>query len=330
MRAKGSPPLTKQFLRYLKIEKNLSANTLANYANDLARLTNHAYHAGQLIQDLQASDLRNFIAQLSRDGLAPATVRRIASAVRGFYAFLAIDGYIDDDPPTDDLNTPPPVAYLPRFLTLAEVQQLLSAPDLNTTTGLRDKAILELMYASGIRASEVIALRQLHVDLQTGLVTCFGKGRKERTIPIGRSAITALKNYIATKRLPRAQKLHLFLNQEEPLTRQFLWSIISHYAAIAGLKNISPHTLRHTFATHMLEHGAETKDVQVLLGHETLATTAIYLHCSRAHLRNTYEHHHPRYVCGFGHKVNFVGHKVKLVGHNLPSGYPLYRALRDE
>ena len=294
MRHNGRPPLTKEFLRYLAVEKGFSANTLANYGNDLARLTNYAYHAGQPIQDLLASDLRNFIAQLSRDGLAPATVRRIASAVRGFYAFLAVDGYIDDDLPTDDLDTPPPVAYLPRFLTVAEVQRLLSTPGLATTTGIRDKAILELMYASGIRASEVISLRQLHVDLQTGLVTCLGKGRKERTVPIGRSAVTALQNYIATKRLPRAQTPHLFLNQEEPLTRQFLWSIISHYAAIAGLENVSPHTLRHTFATHMLENGAETKDVQALLGHESLATTAIYLHCSSAHLRKTYDHHHPR------------------------------------
>ena len=294
MRAKSRPPLTKQFLRYLKIERQLSDNTLTNYAKDLARLTNFAYHAAQPIQNLTARDLRNFIAQLSRDGLAPATVRRIASAVRGFYSFLALDGHIDDTP-ADDLDTPPPVTYLPRFLTLAEVQRLLSAPDPTTSnSGLRDKAILELMYATGLRASEVISLRQQHVDLQIGLVTCFGKGRKERTIPIGRTAITALKNYIATKRLPRAQKLHLFLNQEQPLTRQFLWSIISHYAASAGIENISPHTLRHTFATHMLEHGAETKDLQVLLGHAHFSTSAIYLHCTRTHICETYDRHHPR------------------------------------
>ena len=292
-RAKGQPPLTKQFLRYLKIERDLSDNTLTNYAKDLARLTDFAYHAGQPIQNLSARDLRNFIAQLSRESLAPATVRRIASAVRGFYSFLALDGHIDDSP-ADDLDTPPPVTYLPRFLTLVEVQRLLATPDLTTTTGLRDKAILELMYAAGLRASEVITLRQLHVDLQTGLVTCFGKGRKERTIPIGRTAVTALKNYIATKRLPRAQKLYLFFNQEQPLTRQYLWSIISHYAALAGIENISPHTLRHTFATHMLEHAAETKDVQILLGHENLATTAIYLHCTRTHICETYDRHHPR------------------------------------
>lgn len=292
-RAKRRPPLTKEFLRYLKIERDHSDNTLTSYAKDLARLTHYAYQARKPIQALRAGDLRNFIAQLSRDGLAPATVRRIASAVRGFYMFLALDGHIDD-PPTEDLDTPPPVSYLPRFLTEPEVQLLLATPDLTTTYGLRDHAILELMYAAGLRASEVITLRQRNADLQNGLVTCFGKGRKERTIPIGKSAITALKNYIATKRLPRAQNLHLFLHQEQPLTRQFLWTIINHYATIANLKDISPHTLRHAFATHLLEHGAETRDVQALLGHAHLATTAIYLHCSRAHLRESYDAHHPR------------------------------------
>ena len=286
-------PLTKEFLRYLTIEKGLSDNTISNYAKDLARLTHYAYQLSTPIQALHPGDLRNFIAQLSRDGLAPATVRRIVSAVRSFYNFLALDDHIDRLP-TDDLDTPPPTSYLPRFLTELEVQQLLATPDLTTNESLRDRAILELMYAAGLRASEVIALRQRNLDLQNGLVTCFGKGRKERTIPIGKSAITALKNYIATKRLPRAQHLHLFLHQEQPLTRQFLWAIVSHYAAIANLKNVSPHTLRHTFATHLLQHGAETRHVQALLGHAHMTTTAVYLHCSHAHVRKTYDTHHPR------------------------------------
>lgn len=293
MRAKDKTPLTKQFLRYLEIEKGLSTNTLSNYGKDLARLTHYAYQASKPIQALHARDLRYFIAQLSREGLAPATVRRIASAVRGFYNFLALDGHIDNLP-TDDLVTPPPISYLPRFLTKHEVQQLLATPDLTNTYALRDRAILEFMYASGLRASEVIALRQRNVNLQNGLITCFGKGRKERTIPIGKSAITALKNYIAAKRLPRSQNLHLFLHQDQPLTRQFLWTIINHYGTIANLKHTSPHTLRHSFATHLLEHGAETKHVQALLGHAHIATTAVYLHCSRAHVRKTYETHHPR------------------------------------
>lgn len=293
MRHKGQPPLTKQFLRYLAVEKGLSDNSISNYRSDLARLTDYSYQLSTPVETLHASDLRIFIAQLSRAGLAAATVRRIASAVRGFYDFLALDAHIDNLP-TDDLDTPPPTSYLPRFLTELEVKKLLATPDLTTLHGIRDLALLELLYAAGLRASEVIALRQRSLDLANGLVTCFGKGRKERTIPIGKSAINALTNYIATKRFPRAQHLHLFLHQEQPLTRQFLWTIINHYATIANLTNVSPHTLRHSFATHLLEHGAETSAVQALLGHAHIATTAVYLHCSRAHLRKTYDAHHPR------------------------------------
>ncbi len=292
MRAQG-PPLTKQFLGYLRIEKGLSENTIKNYAKDLARLTHYAYQAQQPIQNLRPRDLRTFIAQLSRHGLSPATVRRIASAIRGFYLFLAIDGYIDNIP-TEDLDTPPPVSYLPTFLTELEIQKLLSAPDLSTKQGIRDLAILELMYAAGLRASELVSLRQKNIDLRTGIVTCVGKGRKERTIPIGTSATHALKNYIAIKDLPSAINLHLFLNRGEPLTRQFLWAIIKHYGPIASIKEISPHTLRHTFATHLLQNGAETKDVQALLGHSNITTTQIYTHLSTPHLRRSYDLHHPR------------------------------------
>jgi integrase/recombinase XerD len=292
MRAQG-PPLTKQFLGYIRIEKGLSENTIKDYAKDLARLTHYAYQAGQQIQDLRPRDLRTFIAQLSRAHLSPATVRRIASAVRGFYLFLAIDGYINNIP-TEDLDTPPPVSYLPTFLSELKTQKLLSAPDLSTKEGVRDLAILELMYAAGLRASELVSLRQKNIDLRTGIVTCLGKGRKERTIPIGKSAAQALENYIATKDLPRAINLHLFLNRGKPLTRQFLWAIIKHYGSIAGIKEISPHTMRHTFATHLLQNGAEIKDVQALLGHSNITTTQLYTHLSTTHLRRSYDLHHPR------------------------------------
>jgi integrase/recombinase XerD len=297
------PPLTKQFLRYLRIEKGLSENTISSYTTDLARLTHFAYQAKRPIENLKVSDLRKFIAELSRGGLSPATVRRIASAVRGFYLFLALDGYIDD-PPTDDLDTPPPVSYLPTFLNETEVRQLLDAPDANTNEGIRDRAILELMYAAGLRVSEVVTLKQKNVDLRNGIVTCFGKGRKERTIPIGRSAAAALTLYISTKKFPRLVDQYLFLNRGEPLTRQFLWALIKHYGtvAVAGIKRISPHTLRHTFATHLLQHGAEVKHVQALLGHNDISTTQIYTHVTAAFLRQSYDRHHPR-ALELGHKV---------------------------
>lgn len=287
------PPLTKLFLNYLTIEKGLSRNTTANYANDLTRLTHFAYQAHKPIEHLTAGDLRQFIAQLTQEHLSPATIRRVASTIRGFYAFLVLDDYIDS-PPTDDLNTPPPVSY-PTFLTEKQIHALFAIPDVTSTEGLRDRAIVELMYAAGLRVTEVLSLLHKHIDLRNGLLTCVGKGRKERTIPFGRSAAFAIENYVAAK--PFALKTpnsHLFLNDQKPLTRQFLWTLISRYGAAAAIDPISPHTLRHTFATHLLQHGAELKHVQALLGHADISTTAIYTHISEKYLRRSYSKHHPR------------------------------------
>ena len=291
---RNGPPLTKLFLSYLAIEKGLSQNTIANYANDLARLTHFAYQAHKPIEQLRARDLRQFIAQLNRERLSPATIRRVASTIRGFYAFLVLDDYIDT-PPTDDLNTPPPVSYLPRYLTETQIHALFGIPDVTSAEGLRDRAILELMYAAGLRVSEVLSLLHKHIDLRNGLLTCVGKGRKERTIPFGRSAAFTIENYVAAK--PFALKTpnsHLFLHNQKPLTRQFLWTLISRYGAAATIDPISPHTLRHTFATHLLQHGAELKHVQALLGHADISTTAIYTHISEKYLRRSYSKHHPR------------------------------------
>jgi Site-specific recombinase XerD len=293
MSRKG-PPLTKLFLRYLTIEKGLTENTTANYANDLARLTNFAYHTHKPIEHLQPRDLSHFIAQLNQAGLSPATVRRIASTVRGFYAFLALDDYIDT-PPTGDLTAPPPVAYLPTFLSETQLQTLFAAPELATNEGIRDRAILEIMYAAGLRVTEVLSLRHKDIDLRNGLVTCFGKGRKERTIPFGRSAAIAIENYTATKTSPfRIPNARLFVNRQKRLTRQFLWALITRYGTAAAIARISPHTLRHTFATHLLQHGAQLDHVQALLGHADISTTAIYTHVSETYLRRSYNKHHPR------------------------------------
>lgn len=288
------PPLTTRFLRYLTVEKGLTTNTTTNYANDLARLTNFAYHSHTPIEHLKPHDLRQFIAQLSQAGLSKSTIRRIASTVRGFYAFLALDDYINT-PPTDDLNTPAPPSYLPRYLNQAEIQLLFAAPALANTEGVRDRAILELMYASGLRVSELIALHHKDIDLRNGLLTCFGKGNKERQVPFGRSAATAIERYVTTKPVRFTHSTsHLFLNQQNPLTRQFLWTLITRYAADAGIDHVSPHTLRHTFATHLLQHGAELRHVQALLGHTDISTTAIYTHLNDIHLRRSYNRNHPR------------------------------------
>lgn len=288
------PPLTKLFLSYLNIEKGLSRNTIANYANDLARLTHFAYQAHKPIEQLQARELRQFIAHLHREHLSPATLRRVAATIRGFYAFLVLDDYIDI-PPTDDLSTPPPVSYLPTFLTQTQIHALFAIPDVTSTEGSRDRAILELMYAAGLRVTEVLSLLHKHIDLRNGLLTCVGKGKKERTIPFGRSAAFAIEHYVAAKPFPlKTPNSHLFLNNQKPLTRQFLWTLISRYGAAAGIKPISPHTLRHTFATHLLQHGAELNHVQALLGHADISTTAIYTHISEKYLRRSYSKHHPR------------------------------------
>ena len=289
------PPLTKRFLNYLIIEKGLSENTVANYAVDLARLTHFAYTAKKSVETLAAPDLRLFIAGLTRDaGLSAATVRRIASTIRNFYAFLLLDEYIDI-PPSDDLQTPPPVSYLPIVLTEAEIQKLLATPDLTSTEGIRDRAILEIMYAAGLRIAETVALRQKDIDFRQGLVTCLGKGKRERTIPFGKSAAHAVKTYIATKPISlTTANSHLFISHAKPLTRQFLWTLVKRYGAIADLEHISPHTLRHTFATHLLQHGAELRHVQALLGHANISTTTIYTHLSQAYLRRSYDAHHPR------------------------------------
>jgi len=288
------PPLTKLFLSYINIEKGLSRNTIANYANDLARLTHFAYQAHKPIEKLQAGELRQFIAQLHLEGLSPATIRRVASTIRGFYAFLVLDDYIDISP-TDDLNTPPPVSYLPTFLTERQIHALFTIPDVTSAEGSRDHAILELMYAAGLRVTEVLSLLHKNIDLRNGLLTCIGKGNKERTIPFGRSAAFAIEHYVAAKPFPlKTPNSHLFLNNQKPLTRQFLWTLISRYGAAAGIKRISPHTLRHTFATHLLQHGAELNHVQALLGHADISTTAIYTHISEKYLRKSYSKHHPR------------------------------------
>jgi integrase/recombinase XerD len=290
---RNGPPLTKIFLNYLRIEKGLSENTIRSYATDLIRLTDFAYQSKRPIQSLKAPDLRTFIADLPRKGLAPATVRRIASATRNFYLFLALDRYIKDLP-TNDLDTPSPVPYLPTFLNETEIEQLLTTPDENTSDGIRGRAILQIMYAAGLRVSEVVTLKQKDVDLHNGIVTCFGKGRKQRTIPIGKSAVTALTLYIATKKFPRLIDQYLFQDRGTPLTRQFLWALIKYYGTLVGLDHISPHTLRHTFATHLLQHGAEVKDVQALLGHNHITTTQNYTHVTEAFLRRSYDRHHPR------------------------------------
>jgi integrase/recombinase XerD len=284
----------REFITFIQVEKGLARLTLESYTRDLARLSAWATKNGKAVSDLNRADLRKWIASLSREGLAPTSVARAVSAARGFYKFLMVDGHITHHP-AEDLDTPQRFNYLPKFLTEDEMNSLLCAPDVSTEEGIRDRAILEIMYATGLRVSELVGLKQVDVDMLSGLIVCHGKGSKERKVPIGKSAIHWLEQYSAVKAgYGRQSSPFVFLNRGKPFTRQFAWSMIKSRAEQVGIKNVSPHTLRHSFATHLLQHGADSRSVQALLGHSDISTTQIYTHITDGHLRSAYNRHHPR------------------------------------
>lgn len=286
--------LIKEFLTYIQVEKGLARHTLESYTRDLARLDKWATKAGKPIQELTRQDLRKWIAQLSRDGLAPSSVARAVSALRGLFRFLMLDGHIKRHP-TEDLDTPQRFAYLPKFMTEDEINKLFSAPDISTEEGIRDRALLEVMYAAGLRVTELVLLKQTDVDIHAGLVSCHGKGSKERRVPIGKSAIHWLQQYSLVRAgYGKSTSSYMFLRSGKGLTRQFAWALIKRHAAKAGVKDVSPHTLRHSFATHLIQHGADSRSVQALLGHSDISTTQIYTHITDRHLRSSYDKHHPR------------------------------------
>ncbi|HET6975014.1 MAG TPA: site-specific tyrosine recombinase XerD [Pyrinomonadaceae bacterium] len=284
----------KEFLTYLQVEKGLARLSLESYRRDLDRLQAWANKNGKHISELTRGDLRKWIASLSREGLAPTSIARAVSATRGFFKFLMLDGHIKTHP-AEDLDTPQRFSYLPKFLTEDEINRLLAVPDVSTEEGVRDRAVLEIMYATGLRVSELVGLRQADVDLLAGLVVCHGKGNKERRVPLGKSAIHWLQQYAAVKAgYGKQSSPHVFLHRGRPFTRQLAWSMIKRHAEKAGIKNVSPHTLRHSFATHLLQHGADSRSVQALLGHSDISTTQIYTHITDMHLRSAYDRHHPR------------------------------------
>jgi integrase/recombinase XerD len=286
--------LVKDYLTYLQVEKGLARHSVESYRRDLARLESWSAKTKKPIADLSRPDLRKWIAELSREGLAPSSVARAVSAVRGFYRFLMLDGHIKNHP-AEDLDTPQKFAYLPKFLNEDEIDRLLALPDVKTETGVRDRAMLELMYAAGLRVSELVNLKQAELDIHAGVVTCHGKGNKERRVPVGKSAVQWLQKYSISKAANgRSPYPNFFLHRGKPLTRQVAWSIIKNYAEQIGLENVSPHTLRHSFATHLLQHGADSRSVQALLGHSDISTTQIYTHITDRHLRKAYDNHHPR------------------------------------
>lgn len=291
----GHRDLVKEYLSYLHVEKGLAKNSIESYRRDLARLAAMADVEDIELPDFTRQDLRGFIADLSREGLSPTSVGRIASAVRGFYKFLLIDGHIEKNP-AEDMVTPQKGFYLPRFLNESEMESLLTTPDTSTELGLRDRAILELMYAAGLRVSEAAGLQLRDVDIDAGILTCKGKGSKTRRVPVGKSAVEWLKSYLAMRRKKENIEIqNMFVSfLGKPVTRQDIHKFIKEYAEKAGLEDVSAHTIRHSFATHLIQNSADIRSVQQMLGHADISTTQIYTHITDKHLRKSYEKHHPR------------------------------------
>jgi len=291
--------LLPRFADFIALEQGLSPRTQEAYRRDLDRFAQYAASRGASAPvDITARMLREYVYHLKDLGLSPASIRRNVSAVRTYFRFLIGDGIVVRDP-SERLETPKRWRTLPDVLTVEEVQKLLAAPTLDDPFVFRDRALLELAYGAGLRVSEWITLGVRDLMLDEGLVRVFGKGSKERLVPIGRSAIGAAAIYLRELR-PRLEKGEgkgvLLLNARgRPLTRMGAWKILRGYVERAGItRHVTPHTLRHSFATHLLEGGADLRAVQEMLGHVDIATTQIYTHVDREYLRQVHRSYHPR------------------------------------
>ncbi|UQY33281.1 site-specific tyrosine recombinase XerD [Pseudomonas fulva] len=291
-------PLIERFIEALWLEKGLSAHTQAAYRSDLALLNGWLQARGVELQSVGREVLLDHLAWRMSQGYKARSTARLISGMRGFYRFLLREGVIDTDP-TLQVDMPQLGRPLPKSLSEADVETLLAAPDLDDPIGLRDRAMLEVLYACGLRVSELVGLTLEQVNLRQGVLRVFGKGSKERLVPMGEEAIGWVERYCREARpalLAGRPADVLFPSlRGEQMTRQTFWHRIKHQARVAGIaKSLSPHTLRHAFATHLLNHGADLRVVQMLLGHSDLSTTQIYTHIARARLQALHAQHHPR------------------------------------
>jgi integrase/recombinase XerD len=308
--AKPGDPIVDQFCDALWLEDGLSKNSLSAYRSDLAKLF-HWAAAKALLEHDEASLSRFLADQVNIAQAKPRTTSRLLASLKRFYQWAVRDKLIDVDP-TARLASPKLPRSLPKSLSEVQIEAMLNAPDISTPLGLRDRAMLEVLYASGLRVSELVQLKMLQVSMDMGVVRVMGKGSKERMVPLGEVALDWLKRYIADGRpqllsdrtsqavfiaLERGAKNDRGKSGPEPesMTRQMFWHLIKRYAIVAGIKqDISPHTLRHAFATHLINHGADLRVVQLLLGHADITTTQIYTHVARERLKAIHKEHHPR------------------------------------
>ena len=281
-----------RFLQYLRLEKGLAENTIASYRYDLQMY--ELYLKRTSLLEVQPSDVSKFLKFLYARKLKPRSATRAFIAVRGLHKFLILDRATKENP-TANIEQPRWWKPLPNVLALEEVDRLLAAPDTRTSKGLRDRAMLEVLYATGLRVSELIGLRLDGINTEVGFVRCIGKGNKERIVPLGASAADAVVTYLRERRVRRPTNYVFLNNRGDKLSRMGFWKILRSYSISAGIKKrLTPHVIRHSFATHLLERGADLRAVQTMLGHSNISTTEIYTHVMRERLKEIYKTYHPR------------------------------------
>ena len=298
LKKKSEENIVKQYVRYLKLERNYSPNTLEAYQHDLLHLQNYCLTEGKALLDITLEDLQHFAATLHEVGIGPSSQARILSGIRSFYRFLLLDGFIENDP-TELLESPHLGEHLPEVLSTAEIDQIEASIDLSKWEGHRNRAIIEVLFSCGLRVSELVTLKLSDLFLDEGYVRIFGKGSKERLVPISNRAIHELNLWFDDRnhmKIKPGEEDYVFLNRRGAhLTRVMIFIMLRQQAEIAGIKKvISPHTLRHSFATALLEGGADLRVIQALLGHESIGTTEIYTHIDTTALREAIIEHHPR------------------------------------
>ena len=298
LKKKSEENIVKQYVRYLKLERNYSPNTLEAYQHDLLHLQNYCRTEGKALLDITLDDLQHFAATLHEVGIGPSSQARILSGIRSFYRFLLLDGFIENDP-TELLESPHLGEHLPEVLSTAEIDQIEASIDLSKWEGHRNRAIIEVLFSCGLRVSELVTLKLSDLFLDEGYVRIFGKGSKERLVPISNRAIHELNLWFDDRnhmKIKPGEEDFVFLNRRGAhLTRVMIFIMLRQQAELAGIKKvISPHTLRHSFATALLEGGADLRVIQALLGHESIGTTEIYTHIDTTALREAIIEHHPR------------------------------------